>query len=119
MFIVRDGYFRFRPEDYADYEVANEDGTVVPFQISRPLESMMAYAIVPRIRITNAASVNGRIYFREVPIYSEASRGFEFLLAPELVLRPTTAFQFDLSYTYSRLSRRQDDSVFRPPTSPV
>jgi hypothetical protein len=111
-FVVRDGYYRFRPEDYATYEVETENGRVEPFQTPGPLQHMLAFAVIPRIRITNAARLNGRVFFRELPIYVEASRGFELQFAPELNLRPTTALSLDLSYIYSRLSRQDDDSVF-------
>jgi hypothetical protein len=111
-FIIRDGYFRFRQEDYAAYEVETEDGGIAPFQIPDPLKHMWAFAIYPRIRITNAVRLNGRAGVRVVPIYAEASRGFEYTATPELNLRPTTSFILNLSYLYSRLYRTRDDSVF-------
>jgi hypothetical protein len=111
-FIYRDGYFRFRPEDYDNYEVETEDGSVVPFQVPEPLEHLLAFAVIPRFRITNEVRTNARFYFREVPIYSEASRGFEFQFAPGLNLRPTTALSFDFNYTYSKITRRNNDSVY-------
>jgi hypothetical protein len=73
---------------------------------------MKAFAVIPRIRITNAVRINGRAYFREVPIYSETSRGFEFQVSPELDLRPTTSLLLNFSYTYSRLYRTEDESVY-------
>jgi hypothetical protein len=67
---------------------------------------------MPRLRITNQVNLNGRMYLRELPIYSEASRGFEFLIAPSLSLRPTDSFFLSLDQTIARIWRRADDSIF-------
>lgn len=110
--IVRDGYFRFTPADYAGYAVRAADGTTRPFVVPHALEHMLGVAFFPRFRLSSAANANGRIYLREIPIYVEASRGFEVQLAPELRLRPTPALSLELDYTYSRIWRSADESVF-------
>jgi len=52
------------------------------------------------------------MYYREVPIYAEGSRGLEIQTSPNVTLRLTTAAQLSLDYTYSRLWRTRDRSVF-------
>ena len=110
--ILRDGFFRFRPEDYETYEVLGANGDTIPFTIPESLNHLKALAFIPRARVTNQIQANGRIYFREIPIYDEAARGFEVQIAPDITLRPTTALQVSLSHTYSRLWRRRDQSVY-------
>jgi len=110
--VFRHGYFRFRPDIYSSYEVEAPDGTAEPFQVPVPLENMLAWAVFPRVRVNNALNLDGRVYIREVPIYTETSRGFNILIEPGLNLKPTTSLSFELSYTYSKLYRQKDDSVF-------
>ncbi|MFC1662173.1 DUF5916 domain-containing protein, partial [Gemmatimonadota bacterium] len=110
--ILRNGYFKFRPESYSAYEIQGASGEAQAFQVPSSLKNMKAVAIMPRIRITNSSNLNGRFYFRELPIYFEASRGLELMIAPQLTLRPTEAFSLSLNETYSRLWRRRDDAVF-------
>ncbi len=110
--VVRDGYFRFRPEDYADYEVLDQNGEAQAFVAPPNLTHMKAVGVIPRLRITNQVQLNGRLYYREVPIFVEGARGIELQAAPDVTFRPTTAAQIALNYTYSRLWRRRDDSVF-------
>jgi hypothetical protein len=111
-FILRDGYFRFRPEDYSGYEIENSSGGTVPFVVRGNLTHMLALGFIPRIRITSDLHVNGRIYYREVPIYAEGSRGLEIQTAPNVTVRLTTAAQLSLDYTYSHLWRTRDRTVF-------
>ncbi len=111
-FVIRNGYYRFRPEIYSDYQVETADGGLEAFPIPDPLRNMMAFAIMPRIRINNPLQINGRVYFREVPIYVEASSAFEFLVEPVINFRPTTSLLLDFSHLYSRLYRQHDDSIF-------
>jgi hypothetical protein len=68
--------------------------------------------MMPRLRITNASNLNGRFYFRELPLYAEAARGLELLLGPRLSLKPTRSLSLDLAQTYSRLWRRRDGTDF-------
>mgnify|MGYP001822975704 FL=1 len=110
--ILRNGYFEFRPEAYGDYGVQGPEGQPGGFQLPAPLKNLKAVALTPRIRITNAVSLNGRVYYRELPIYTEASRGLEFLVAPSLSVRPTESIFLSFSQTYARIWRREDDSVF-------
>lgn len=110
--ILRSGYFQFPRDLYQDYRVEGPEGELLPFPVPGPLETMKALAIMPRLRITNSSNLNGRFYYREMPIYAEAGRGLELLLAPRLTLRPTTSLSLSLDQTYSRLRRRRDDSVF-------
>ncbi|MCG8406239.1 MAG: DUF5916 domain-containing protein, partial [Phycisphaerales bacterium] len=57
-FILRDGYFRFRPEDYAAYEIVDADGNPQPFLVRDDLTHMLALGFIPRIRITSDLHVN-------------------------------------------------------------
>jgi hypothetical protein len=110
--ILRSGYFEFRPERYAGYQVAGSSGEPEEFRLPPPLRAMKAVAVTPRLRITNQLSLNGRFYYRELPIYAEASRGLELLAAPSLSLRPTESLYLTFSQTYARIWRRADESVF-------
>ena len=110
--ILRDGYFEFPAESYESYQVQGPEGEVMPFQLPAPLKNLMAVAITPRLRITNQISLNGRVYYRELPIYAEASRGLEFLAAPSLSIRPTESLLLSFNQTWARIWRREDDSVF-------
>jgi len=109
--ILRDGYFRFRPADYAGYAV-QRDGGPVPFAVPDPLRHMLAGGLLYRLRLSDAAELNGRSFLRELPIYAEASRGLEFQVNGELELRPTHALTTSLEHTYSHLKRVRTDERF-------
>jgi hypothetical protein len=111
-FTGRNGYFRFRPEDYEDYEVELRDGTREPFTIPEPLANMWAGAVRTRYRVSSAVQLNGSALVREVPIFGEASRGLELRISPSIDLRPTASWQMNLSYTLSRLRRQEDHTFF-------
>ena len=110
--ILRDGTFRFRPADYAGYVVQRADGTVRPFTPPDPLRHMLAAGLLYRMRLTDAANLDGRSFLRELPIYAEASRGLEFQVNGELELRPTHALSLGLSHTYSHLRRVRTGARF-------
>lgn len=110
--ILRNGYFEFPAQSYGSYRVQGSGGEAQPFQLPAPLKNMKAVAVTPRLRITNQVSLNGRLYYRELPIYAEGSRGLEFLAAPSLSLRPTESLFFSLSQTYARIWRGEHKSVF-------
>jgi len=103
--ILRNGYFRFRPADYTGYAVQRADGTVTSFGAPAPLRHMLASGLIYRMRLTNTVRLGGRSFFRELPIYAEASRGLEFQANGELEMRPTHALSLSLSHTYSHLRR--------------
>ncbi|MEJ2538576.1 MAG: DUF5916 domain-containing protein [Gemmatimonadota bacterium] len=111
-FILRNGYFRFRPEEYSQWGVQNPDGSVGEWQVPPSLRNMLALAIMPRLRINDAVNLNGRIFFRTIPIYLEGARGFELQFAPSLTLRPTNSLELGLEYTWSRITRTADDSPY-------
>lgn len=110
--ILRNGYFEFPEELYGSYGVMAPNGETQPFVVPEPLKNMKAMAVMPRLRLNNWANLNGRFYLRELPIYAEASRGKELLLAPQLTLKPTTALSLSVDQTFSKLWRRSDNSVF-------
>lgn len=111
-FIFRDGYFRFRPEEYVSYETALDGGGSEPFVVPDRLTHMLAFGFVPRFRVTNAVRVDGMFFYREVPIYVEAARGLEVQVAPTITLRPVSAVELSASHTYSHLRRQRDHTVF-------
>jgi Domain of unknown function (DUF5916) len=110
-FILRNGYFRFRPESYASYGVIGEDGDAVAFTTPEPLRNLKAFTVFPRIRINNELNINGRFMARETPIFLEASRGFEFQVGPDIQWRPTSQLQLSLNHTYSKIWRRSSETV--------
>jgi len=110
--ILRSGYFEFPGESYESYQVLGPGGNPEPFTVPSPLKNLLAVAVTPRLRLDNSSNLNGRFYFRELPIYAEAARGLELLLAPQLTLKPTTALSLTLDQTFSRIWRRWNDSVF-------
>jgi hypothetical protein len=109
-FVLRRGYFRFLQEDYESYQVLGPDGPQ-PFQVPDPLNGMNAWGVIPRMRITNALNINGMAFFREVPIFAEASRGHEVQVSPEIQYRPTAQLQLSLNYRYSRIHRQRAETL--------
>ncbi|HSM06144.1 MAG TPA: DUF5916 domain-containing protein [Longimicrobiales bacterium] len=110
--ILRNGYFRFRDEDYTNFGVQNPDGSIGDYETPPSLRNMLAAAFMPRIRINDAFNLNGRAFFRTIPIYLEGARGFEVQLAPSLTVRPTDNLETELAYTWSRIRRTEDDSEY-------
>ena len=110
--ILRDGYFRFRPEEYAAYEVQQTGGLTSPFAIPGDLTHLKAVGFTSRARVTNAIQLNGNVFYREVPIFIEAARGLELNARPDIQIRPTNSLQLQLSHTFSRLWRQRDDTEF-------
>ena len=111
-FILRDGYFRFRPEDYSSYEVLGTDGNPAPFTTPSALTHLKALGVMSRARINNQIQINGNVFYGEMPIFAEAARGLELQARPDVTIRPTASFQFQLSHTFSRLWRQRDDTEF-------
>jgi Domain of unknown function (DUF5916) len=111
-FILRDGFFRFRPDAYATHQVDDGTGNLIPFVPPGSLKHLKAIGILPRARITNAIQVNGRLFYREVPIYEEAARGLELQVSPEVTVRPISPLQLTFNHTYSRIWRTRTDSAF-------
>lgn len=110
-FVFRNGYFRFQPEDYAAYSIRGADGTERSFTVPPALKNMRAFGLLPRIRVNNSLNLNGMMFAREVPIYLETSRGFEFQLSPEVQYKPTTQLQLSVNHTFSRIWRRRSEDV--------
>jgi opacity protein-like surface antigen len=111
-FILRSGYFRFREEDYGGFQIPDGSGGLQPFELPAPLENMWALGFMPRLRLSGNASLNGRVFYREVPIYNEASRGLELQIGPDLTFRPTDHLEIGANYTYSRIQRQDNGSEF-------
>ena len=104
--VLRRGYFRFEADDYADYAVSGAGSAAGPFRLPGALDGLMGFGILPDLRIDNTTNLNGRVLVREVPIYAEGRRGFEFQVAPELQIRPTHQLALTLDHTYARIWRR-------------
>ena len=111
-FTARNGYFRFRPENYEGYEVELPDGSRESFTLPEPLTNMWAGAVRARYRVSSSVQINGSAAVRETPIFGEASRGVELRVSPSVDLRPTASWLLNLSYTLSRLRRQDDDTFF-------
>ncbi len=110
--ILRRGYYAFDPRDYAGFQTLEPGGTLVPMAAPRALDAMYAFALMPSLRPVAWAELGGRMYLREIPIYAEGSRGFEFLLSPSLKLWPSEGLSLDFAWARSRLWRRRDDTLF-------
>ena len=111
-FVLRNGYFRFREEEYAGYGVEDPDGGEADFVVPDPLRNMLAVAVMPRVRVSEGLNVNGRVFLREIPIFLEAARGREVQVAPEVQLRPTHALSVSLSHAFSKIDRDRDGSTY-------
>lgn len=111
-FILRRGYYALEPADYADYQVRDADGGLVPMARPGELDALYAFAFMPQLRPAGWIELGGRFYLREMPIFAEGSRGFEFLASPDLTLWPTDGLTLELSYARSRLWRQRDDVLF-------
>lgn len=110
--VLRSGYFRFRPEQYPGFQVQDGEGALQAFQVPAALRHMKAIGLMPRLRLSAAANLNGMLFYREVPIFAEASRGVELQLGPRLTYRPTDRLQLEANYTYSSIRRQDDGSRF-------
>lgn len=114
--ILRDGYFAFDPSDYGSYEtpaigINGEPAGYVPFEVPAPLEHMIGFGGFGRSQPASWISINGRGFYREVPIFAEATRGIELTGSPSLTLRPLRGLAAEMEYTYSRIER-EDGSLF-------
>ena len=110
--ILRNGYFRFRPEDYESFQVEDGEGNLQPFELPGALEGMKAFGLMPRLRLSGNANLNGMLFYREVPIFAEASRGLEFQVGPRFTFRPTDRLELQANYSYSKIQRQDDKSRF-------
>jgi len=110
-FVLRNGYFRFEPASYSQYSVQAPDGSEQDFRLPEALKNMKAFGLIPRLRINNQINLNGMMFLREVPIFSEGSRGFETQIGPSLELKPTTGLQLSLNHTFSKIWRRPGEGV--------
>lgn len=110
--ILRLGGFQIRPEDYDAYEVLGANGDAEPLPPLPDLQNMWGFAAFPNIRVNEKVQLNGQLFYRVVPIFAEAARGFEIRTSPSVQLSPSDAWRIDLSHTWARLWRRSDDSEF-------
>jgi len=108
-FLLRNGYFDFQPENYADYTTIDEGGAQSSFITPEALRNLKALMVSPRMRLSNAFSLNGTFMARETPIYAEASRGFEIQARPEIEWTPTDRLALSLDHTFSRISRSSNE----------
>lgn len=110
--IVRLGGFDIRPEDYSNYQVQTAPGDTVPLGPVPNLTNMWGLAVFPSIRVNDQVQLNGQLFYRVLPIFAEAARGFEIRTSPGVQLRASDALNIDLNHTWARLWRRRDDSEF-------
>ena len=114
-FQVSNGYFAFDPTDYAGYEApaAGPGGTqYVPFTAPDPLTGLWSVGGFGRARPLPWLSFDGHVFYNRVPIFAEAGRGTELSLESEAAIRFPWGLRTELSFTYSRIHRRSDDSRF-------
>ena len=111
-FILRRGYYALDPDAYADHRIAGPDGTLMPIAAPGELEGLYAFAVMPQLRPNAWLQIGGRMYLREIPIFTEGSRGFELLLNPDVRVWPTDGLSLELSYARSRIHRQDDDALF-------
>ena len=110
--ILRSGQQRFEPADFDRYEIELPDGGRAAYQAPTRVDNMLGLAVMPRLRLTDWLSLNGRLFLREVPIFAEGARGFEVQVAPTLQVWPTDGLALDMGFTRSRLDRSTDGSRF-------
>ena len=110
--VLRDGYFRFRPESYDDYSVERSDGSLRPFEVPSALTHMLAGSVSGSIHFSETLQLSGRTSYRQIPIYAEAGLGREFRVSPGIDLQATDQFSADLSYTLSRIWRERNETLF-------
>lgn len=108
--VLRNGYFRFRPEAYRYYTVVDDGGAQAAFVTPEALQNLKGIAIMPRTRINNQLNMNGSFIAREIPIFSEASRGYELQFRPDVQWRPTIRLQVSLNHTFSRIWRTSEET---------
>ncbi len=111
-FILRNGWFTFQPGNYAAYATLGPGGETLPFATPPDLDNLKGIAMLPNVRVNERLSIQGRSFFREVPLFVEGSRGLELQLAPQLQIRPSSSVDLQLDHTFARLWRTEDDSRF-------
>ena len=111
-FILRWGGFRFQPEDYGAYQVEGPAGGAQPFTVPGEIDRMLGLAAIPKIRINDKISLNGVIFLREIPLFSEGGLGWERQFSPSVTIQPSEALQVVAGYSWAKLWRRIDDSLF-------
>lgn len=111
-FVLRNGWFTFQPDDFEGYATEGPEGEVRPFQTPEPLRNILGLGVLPDIRVNDEISLGGALFFREIPIFFEGSKGRELQLSPQIQYRPTPSLEIDLSHTFSRIWRSEDDSRF-------
>ncbi len=110
--MVRYGFFDFQAEDYASYETEVAPGVRRPFETPEALRGMLAFALFPNLQLRPWMTLNGRMFLRELPIYNEANRGFEFLVAPELKMQATPRLNVEVAQTHSRIRRTRQGELY-------
>jgi hypothetical protein len=110
--ILRWGNFLFQPDQFAGHEVQRADGSTVPYPLPPDLHGMLAAALIPNVRFDDRLRLTGLSYLREIPLFDEGDQGLELRLAPSLEITPDIAWKVNLSYTWARLWRSADHSVF-------
>jgi hypothetical protein len=111
--LLRYGHFNFDPEDYATYRAETAPGGVLaPFEVPDPLRHMLAIAVFPNLQARQWLTIGGRVMYRELPIYTEANRGVEFMVGPNVKIWPSAAMNVELAQTHSRLWRAREESLF-------
>ncbi len=110
--VLRWGGFRFQPDDYGAYDVEGPGGAAEPFIVPPEIDKMLGFAAIPNIRINDALKLSGRVFLREVPLFAEGGLAWERQFAPTLTVQPNEALQVEVGYTWARLWRKTDDSVY-------
>jgi hypothetical protein len=111
-FIARRGGYVLDAADYARFRVRGPGGELVPIAAPPPFEALYAFALLPSLRPRSWLQLGGRLYLREIPIFSEGSRGFEFLASPDVKVWPTEGLSVELSWARTRLRRTGSDELF-------
>lgn len=104
--------FEFQPEDYASYEVVGPGGVPEPYPSVPALRGMLGVTIRPSFRFNDVWRLSGSVIIRETPLFAEGALGSEKRFGPSLNFRPNDALNVNLNYTWARLKRSDDGSVF-------
>jgi len=104
------GFTNFEPGAYNGYEV-DQGGSLVPYDAPTGVDN---WALQTGVNTPTWQNLDASLFVTrsQVPIFAEGADGNEIRVTGTLNLRPTGSIRISGSNTYSRITRRRNDSEF-------
>ena len=109
---MRRSFVRFDRDAYRSYTIASASGVQLPFDPPADLSGSIGTTLTMSTPIFQTFNGKLEVQRSEVPLFPEAAEGRETRAIASANLRPTSAIRLEVSQTYSRITRRRDDSEF-------